>query len=443
MKTIYSLVTKPINQNIAVIRISGSETFEVIKKIFSTFNPKGNSVNFYKLFIDKTFVDDVLLLTFVSPNSFTGEDVVEIQSHGSMFVVEKILSKLNSFGLTQSEPGAFMKQAYMNGKIDLTQSEAINTLIVSENKELSKLSSKNINGNQRTFIDELLKRLGEIVSNIQISIDYPENTDLEKYDPNNIKKEIIKFKNDLSKIIDDSKKLIKFSKGIVISIIGFPNVGKSTLLNSLSKENKAIVSDIEGTTRDVIESTMYIDGIKITFQDTAGIRKESKDTIEKEGIKRSYEAMERADIILKILDGTKDISKQINFFSEVDSNYKNKVIEVFSKSDLLKKEKNKIYISAINNDINPLLNSIKDFIKKNIFDSQNNNALLITNNQVTNFNVVFENLSNAINMIEKNEAIDIVAFELEITMKKLGLIIGKEIDQDYMAKHFANFCVGK
>ncbi len=444
MRTIYSLVTKPINQNVAIIRISGPETFSIVKKIIPKLNHKKNNIEFHKIFHKKEFVDDVLILTFVSPNSFTGENVVEIQLHGSMFVVKKVLSILNSYGALQAEPGEFMKQSYMNGKIDLTQSEAINTLILSENEELSKLSSRNLNGSQTLFINSLLERLGEIVSNIQVSIDYPENTDLPKYNLGRIKKEIKIFIKDFKIIINDSKRLIKYSKGIVISIVGFPNAGKSTLLNAFSKEERAIVSSTEGTTRDVVESIMYIDGVKVTLQDTAGIREKTNNKIEKEGIKRAYNSLEKADLILILLDGTKKISKQRDFFKKIKSDHGKKIIEVISKADLQdKKDDSEVNISAKNNDINDLLNKVKKFIKENIFDSKKNNPLLITQNQIDNFNIVLESLDNAVSMIEKNETTDIVAFELETAMKKLGSIIGEKIDQDYMTNLFASFCIGK
>jgi len=442
MDTIYSLVTKPINQNVAVIRISGPDTFFIIKKLIPNILIEHNKIQFQKIFINNEFVDDVLILMFKAPHSFTGEDVIEIQFHGSMFIVQKISSYLNSQGIRQAEAGEFMKQAYMNGKLDLSQSEAINTLILSDNKKLAQASSKNLNGEQTQFINTLLKNLGEIVSRIQIAIDHPENTDLPKYNLQNINQKIKKFCFSLQKIIDDSKRLIKISKGIVISIIGIPNSGKSTLLNSLLKEDKAIVSSIEGTTRDIIESSIYLDDFKITFQDTAGIKKDTLDIIEKEGIIRSIKSVEKADIVIFLLDPTKDIQKQKLLFKNILGNFKDKIIEVHSKSDISKE--GEIKISAFKNDVNQLLNEISKFIKNNIFDNdKNNNSLLITQKQIDNFKVVLESLKNAIILIEVGETEDIVAFELENAMKKLGIMIGKKIDKNYLENLFASFCVGK
>ena len=199
MKTIYSLVTKPINQNIAVIRISGTDAFDVVEKLIPSIELLHKSVQFKKVYINGEFIDDILILSFKAPSSFTGEDIVELQFHGSMFIVEKIASFLNQNNLIQAEPGEFMKQAYMNGKIDLTQSEAINTLILSDNRDLAKASSENLNGKQSKFIDDLLISLGEIVSKIQIAIDHPENTDLPEYNLKNINEKIKAFNSNLQK----------------------------------------------------------------------------------------------------------------------------------------------------------------------------------------------------------------------------------------------------
>ncbi len=441
-KTIYSLVTKPINQNVGIIRISGPRAFDVLETIAPKFIPEPNKVEFHKIQGSNGYIDDALVLSFVGPNSFTGEDVIEIQSHGSMFVIQKIISELSKFDFQQSEPGEFMKQAYMNGKIDLAQSEAINTLILSENKKLTEKSLDNLNGKQSSFINEALAKLGDVVSRIQVSIDYPENTDLPEYNLKEIGKSILEFKDEVESIVNDSQRLVNYSKGIKIALVGIPNAGKSTLLNTLLKEDRAIVSDIEGTTRDVIDSITYIDGLKVTLQDTAGIRNETDDVIEKEGIKRSLDTIDKADIVLVLLDGTKDLVEQRAFFEEVISKYSNKIIEVITKADVIKHEG--INISNNEETLSVLLDEIKEFVKNNIFDEdKNSNSLLITQSQVDNFNSILNSLEISTSFIEMDETPDVVAFELEQSMKLLGKIIGKEIDQDYLTDLFANFCIGK
>ncbi|BDU67378.1 MAG: tRNA modification GTPase MnmE [Candidatus Tyloplasma litorale] len=442
-KTIYSLVTKPINQNVGIIRISGPNAFESIKRILPNFIPKPNKVEYQKLVNKDGYIDDALVLSFIKPNSFTGEDVIEIQSHGSMFVIEKIISELNQTGIEQSEPGEFMKQAYMNGKLDLSQTEAINTLILSENRKLTEKSLDNLNGKQSAYIEEALTKIGEIVSRIQVSIDYPENTDLPKYNLNVICESIKELKDDLVKIINDSQRLVNYSKGIKIALVGIPNAGKSTLLNNLVNDDRAIVSNIEGTTRDVIESITYIDGLKVTLQDTAGIRNGTIDLIEKEGIRRSKKTINDANIVILLLDGTKELNFQRELFKEVYEKYNFKLIEVLTKSDIIKHKKT-LNISNKKETLIPLLNKIKEFVKFNIYDDdKDNNSLLISQSQIDNFNFIKHSLSNAINFIQYGETADVVLFELENSMKLLGKIIGKEIDQNYLTNLFANFCIGK
>lgn len=441
-KTIYSLVTKPINQNVGIVRISGPRAFEGASKLVNNFEPKHNTVKFEKIHGKDGYIDDALVLTFIGPNSFTGENVIEIQSHGSMFVIQKIISELNDLGLEQSEPGEFMKQAYMNGKLDLSQTEAINTLILSENKSLTEKSLENLNGKQSSFINDALNKLGDVVSRIQVSIDYPENTDLPEYNLQVIGESIEDFKEQVKEIVIDSQRLVNYSKGIKIALVGIPNAGKSTLLNTLLKEDRAIVSDIEGTTRDVIDSITYIDGLKVTLQDTAGIRSETNDVIEQEGIKRSISTIEKADIVLVLLDGTKDIQEQKDFFGEIIEKHSNKIIEVITKADI--KQNDGINISNDESSLNVLLDAIKEFVKENVFDEEHNkNSLLITQSQVDNFASILNSLEIALGFIKANETPDVVAFELEQSMKQLGKIIGKEIDQNYLTDLFANFCIGK
>lgn len=441
-KTIYSLVTKPINQNVGIIRVSGPRAFDVLDVLAPNFTPQENKVEFHKIQGKNGYIDDALVLSFIEPNSFTGENVIEIQSHGSMFVIQKIISELNELGLQQSEPGEFMKQAYMNGKIDLSQSEAINTLILSENKNLTEKSLENLNGKQSTFINNALDTLGDVVSRIQVSIDYPENTDLPEYNLDKIGESIIEFKEEIKSIIIDSQRLVNYSKGIKIALVGIPNAGKSTLLNTLLKEDRAIVSDIEGTTRDVIDSITYLDGLKVTLQDTAGIRSNTDDVIEKEGIKRSLDTIDKADIVLVLLDGTKDIQEQRDFFTDISNKYSNKILEVITKADI--KSNNGINISNSEESLIPLLDAITKFVKENVFDEdKDEKSLLITQSQIDNFSSILNSLEIAIGFIKHNETPDVVAFELEQSMKQLGKIIGKQIDQNYLTDLFANFCIGK
>lgn len=437
METIYSLVTKPINQNVAIIRISGPDAFKAIKNLVKDFVPKQNTVLFKEIEIDNKFLDQALILSFIAPNSFTGENVIEIQSHGNMYIVEQILNELSKQDIRASEPGEFMKQAFMNNKIDLTQSEAINTLILSENKSLTERSKLNLSGKQTDVINQTINKLTQILAKIQISIDYPENTDLPEYSKKGIKELLIKHKNEMIKIISNSKSLIKISKGIKVALIGKPNAGKSSLMNALLDEERAIVSEFQGTTRDVIESSLIINDVKVTLQDTAGLR-ETNDSIEKEGIKKTMETLVKANIVI-VIEEPSDRIDYINL-----NNFKNKIIKVMNKNDLEKNvDHDYISISALNKQIEPLLNKLKEVIKHDLTKVNIEDAMLITSNQVKKFEDVLNHINESIKLIEDDLPIDIISLEVEQAIKKLGLILGTEIDQDYITNLFATFCIGK
>ncbi len=443
METIYSLVTLPINQNVAIIRISGPETFFVVQKMFKNkINLKENFVQYQKIYTtNDEYIDEGLVLSFVGPNSFTGEDVVELQFHGSLFVIEQIISMLTRFNLRQAEPGEFMKQAFMNNKMDLSQTEAVNTLILTQNKDLAKLATANINGKESKVIHKVVKKLGEVLANIEILIDYPENEDLPAYNLTLINKNLKIYITQFTKMIDDSKRLIKVSGGIKVALVGKPNVGKSTLLNALLKEDRAIVSPVAGTTRDVIEKDLYLNGIQLTLQDTAGIRK-AIDEIEKEGINRTNKTIKEADIVIKLLDGEKGLKKELaslNYINKLNPN----IIDVITKGDL-KLHQGFITISALRNNLSELLDALELNIKTNFFDiNLNNNSLLVTQNQIDKFSEALGHLQACSDMISAGHSADIIMFELEQTLKVIGKIIGLEVDQDYITNLFASFCVGK
>ncbi|BDV03807.1 MAG: tRNA modification GTPase MnmE [Candidatus Hepatoplasma scabrum] len=446
MQTIYSLVTKPINQNVGIIRISGPATFNIAKNLYKDLEIKANSVTFHKLFFAKEFIDDTLVLLFKKPNSFTGEDVCEIHFHGSMVIANKIIEKLSKMNITQANPGEFMQQAFMNGKINLTQSEAINTLILTNDYTLANQATKNLNNKQGLFINKIIKKLEDIISRIQVAIDYPENTDLPIYNLKKINQELKLLNKEFLKVINESTKVIKIGKGIKIALIGQPNAGKSTLLNKILNEERAIVSNYKGTTRDVVESSIYLKNHLITFQDTAGLRKFGN-KVEKIGIKKSFNTLKNADIIILLIDGTKSVNKQLNNFKEIISNYSNKIITVLNKKDQLKKNKlndNLLKISAKENNILELEKAIIKYIEtKLIAKFTIEEAILITDNQINNFKNINEKLTNIIKMIDENYQEDIISFEIEIILRDLYKILGKELDEDYIYQLFSTFCIGK
>lgn len=453
MDTIFSLVTKPINQNIAVIRLSGPETFSIVKRWFklsknTEFLIEANTVNYHQFNdLKQNYIDEGLLLTFKGPNSFTGEDIIEIQTHGSMFVVNKILTLLEQLGARQSVNGEFMQQAFINGKIDLTKSEAINQLILTDNKQLALSSSQNIAGRESKVIKAMITELNDVLARIQIGIDYPENNDLPEYNIETIKSLLTKKKLEIEKIIDDSQRLINVSSGIKVAFIGKPNTGKSTLLNSILKQDRAIVSNQAGTTRDVIESDVYINGIRLTLQDTAGLRI-TKNKLEQQGINKTKEIIKNADIcVILIASNSNSIEadlKSLAYVKELNTN----LIYVFTKSDLKtikqKQYKNFISIAAKNNEIEKLLKQFEINIEENFYDeAKAKNNLLISQNQINQFQVIFEHLTTALNLIYQSKNLDLIVFELEDSLTKLNALLGITKDINYLNNLFSNFCLGK
>ncbi len=445
METIYSLVTKPINQNIAVIRISGPDAFCFLNLILKTkITPEANKVVYSKFFNNDEFIDEGLILMFKAPNSFTGENVVEVQTHGSMYVVEKILeifrkSKIGRVAL----PGEFSKQAFLNKKMDLTKASAINSLILSENKQVARKSSLNINGKQLNYVNHLIKVLENLIARLQVSIDYPENNDIEEYSSKSIHKDLKVLKEDISWLIKKSKQLQKVNDGFSVVIIGEPNVGKSTLVNEILGEERVIVSDIKGTTRDVIEVRININDVNITLKDTAGLRNRTNDKLEAIGIEKTKEEIKKSDLVL-YLQTIDNISSSLPSYLE-DS--KDKTINILTKSDLIpdhKKNNNYVYISSINGEIDQLLTAIEDGLKNFIPNQMEKDFEYLTDKtQISLYEEILENIEGTLELLVQNYPIDLILSEVENSLEILYRIIGKKMNPDYINNLFGGFCLGK
>ena len=380
-----------------------------------------------------------------APKTYTKENIVEINCHGGISTTNKVLELTLVNGARLAEPGEFTKRAFLNGRIDLVEADGIMNLISSKTEASRKMSINELNGKTSSLIKKLRNDLIQIISNIEVNIDYPEYEDIEVLSNEKILPEINNIKNKLINIIKESNDGKIINEGINVGIIGRPNVGKSSLLNSLLEENKAIVTDIEGTTRDIVEGTITINGIMLNIIDTAGIRK-TNNIVEQIGVEKSYEIIDKADLIIFLLNNNEVLSKEdIELYNKI----KNKPhivvlnkIDLDTKIDLASIQEEVIKVSLLNKNATLIVNKIKELfnldklISKDFtyFSNARDIALLKES---------LNNLNNAITNIENNDPIDIVELELKESWEKLGEIIGETYTDELLDELFSRFCLGK
>ena len=453
MSTIAAISTAQGNGGIGIVRVSGKDTFIILEKIFKPkqkSTPKGYTIKYGYIVNEKgEMVDEVLVSYFIAPKSYTTEDMCEINSHGNNVVLRRILELCLENGAKLAEPGEFTKRAFLNGRIDLSQAEAVIDLINSKSINEQKVSISQLNGGLSNTIHKIKEEILDELSDIEASIDYPEY-DIEEKNRRKlrekveiIEKELIKLEHSFTngKIIRD---------GIKVAIVGSPNAGKSTLLNALLNEERSIVTNVEGTTRDTIEEFVTIQGVAFKIIDTAGIR-EAKDIVEKIGIKRSLDAISSADLVIMIIDSSKKISyKEEEILNKIKDK---KIIIALNKCDLkgqkqdfstLKKYTNNILeISAINKEgLEELSNKMIEIFNLNeiITDSSE----MITN--IRHKNIISESikiLKEIINTIDKEIPIDMCAIYLRDLIEKMNEITGENVTEDIINKIFSKFCLGK
>ncbi len=460
METIAAISTATGNGGIGIIRMSGENCFNILEKIFKT--SKNNKINIEKIkgytiqygyIIDnKTneIIDEVLVSFFKNPKSYTRENMCEINSHGGMVVEKRILEQCLNNGAILAEPGEFTKRAFLNGRIDLSQAESIIDIINSKTEKEAKASINQLQGYLSENIGKIRHELLDIMADIEASIDYPEYDIEEVTNSKAIKLlKCVKSKLEILEESFNSGKVLK--EGIKTAIIGRPNAGKSSLLNTILKEERAIVSDIEGTTRDTIEELVTIKGIPLKIIDTAGIRKTS-DRIEEIGVEKALKVAEDADLILAIIDNTKQLNEEDLKILNLIKN-KNAII-LLNKIDLqennlekneeiIKVNKKVIKISTKNRDgIEELYKEIEKMFNIKEIDIDSGN--LITNirhkNQITHS---IKNINEAINAINLNLPIDIISISIKETLEDLGKITGDNVGEDIINEIFSKFCLGK
>ena len=434
---------------ISIIRVSGDDSINIVNKIFKgkdLTKVMSHTINYGYIAYNNEIIDEVLVSIMKSPKTFTKEDIVEINCHGGIATTNKVLELLLTNGARLAEPGEFTKRAFLNGRIDLINAEGVMDLINSKTEKNRQISINKLNGKASNLIKELREKLIKIISNIEVNIDYPEYEDIEVLTNEKILPEVMTFKNDLEKIIKNSEDGKIINEGINVGIIGKPNVGKSSLLNALLEEEKAIVTDIEGTTRDIVEGKINLGGIILNIIDTAGIR-ETDNLVEKIGVEKSMGIIDKVDLIifvlnnnefiseeeLKILDKIKDknsiiVINKIDLEKRIDlTNYNKKIIEISVKDN--------IGIEELKNEIKRIYN-IDNIDTKDMTYLSNARSIALLKQSLLKIN-------NSIKNIEENAPIDIVELDLKNAWELLGEIIGETYSDELLDELFSRFCLGK
>lgn len=436
-QTIVSLITPPFNSAVSVIRLSGDDSLSLAQTIFSRKIEKPRYAYYGNLSYQGEEIDQVVLIYYKGPNSFTGEDVVEISLHGSMLIVNQVISLFITLGARLAERGEFSSRAFYHHKIDLVQAEGINSLINSTTLEQKKIALYSLKGDTSKLITPLKEKLGKLLANIEVNIDYPEYIDIEEVTISKVREITLEISKEINSLAKNASKSSLVMNGIKVCLVGEPNVGKSSLLNALLNQKKALVSSIPGTTRDVVEGSISLNGLPLHLIDTAGIR-ESKDEIEKMGIELSLKSLEEADLIIFIRDASK--SDSIEEQEILDKLKDKKYIEVFNKSDLVSElDEDKIYISALNNDIEKLKNEI---LKIFDLDLKSIEPSLFSSREIGLLNKALSSLSKA-NEDSYLYSLDIVSISLKEAYDCLKDLLGESVNVDLEKEIFSHFCVGK
>ena len=438
-ETIVALATAPIKSALSIVRLSGDDVFDVVSKCFSKDlrDIKERTIVCGSIINDGEKIDEVVLLAYKGPRSFTGEDSVEIICHGSPLISKQIIEACIKNGARMATNGEFSSRAYMHNKIDLVQAEAINDVVNATTREAKKLNLLSLDGKTSDLIKPIKTKIADILSLIEVNIDYPEYEDIEVANKEKIIGVIDELIPRIDSLLADGKKAKIVNEGVKVALVGKPNVGKSSLLNAILGEDRAIVTDIAGTTRDVVEGHANIDGVVLHLFDTAGIR-DSNDKIESIGIERSKKTIQEADIVVVVLDGSHDIDDEDQQILDYAKEYN--PIVVYNKDDMLKQD-DKLSISALNNQIEPLIKAIKERIgidEKTFSKPALNNA-----RQLGLLSKAKESLLTAKNDAANDLTVDLISTSLFDAYTAILEILGEANQLDLSKEIFSRFCVGK
>lgn len=448
--TIASISTTMGVGAISIVRASGLEAIDIVSNFFVGKDLKkvdSHTINHGFIVWENKKIDEVLVSVMKAPKTFTTEDVVEINCHGGVATTKKILEILLLSGCRLAEPGEFTKRAFINGRIDLVEAEATADIIAAQTDQARSISMKQLDGSSSRMIRDLRNDLLGLIANIEVNIDYPEYEDIEVVTNKKIKEAVVSIREKLSSIIKESERSLIYSSGIKTAIIGRPNVGKSSILNRLLDENKAIVTEVAGTTRDIVEGKINIDGIVLNLIDTAGIRK-TDDVVEKIGVEKTLEVSEKADLIIFVLNNNESLSKEDMEIMEIIK--EKTVITVINKCDLPRK----IEISKIGTDniveidtidslkIIKLKDKINEILDLNAI-SQNDNAILGNTRQISLAKSSLKILEDIETALENEEYVDMIEIDIKRIWEELGKILGESYEDELLDQLFSQFCLGK
>ena len=427
---------------IAVIRISGEKTFSIVNQLFrgkDLTQVESHTVHFGTIREGNVIVDEVLAAVFKSPKSFTKEDTVEISCHGSDYIIRQIIKLLVKHGARLARPGEFTQRAFLNGQFDLVQAEAVADLIAADSAASHRTALNQLRGGFSKKLASLREELIHFASMVELELDFGEE-DVEFANRDDLKTLIINLQSTIGPLIESFDFGNALKEGVPVAIIGAPNVGKSTLLNALLNEEKAIVTAIAGTTRDVIEDILYIDGIKFRIIDTAGIR-ETEDIVESMGIERSKRAMNQADIVLMLFDSEETLEDVENLAAGLED--KKKIVWVRNKADLAlpTRKSNEIAISAKTGEG---IETLKKSLTASLLAADSGSDTIITNlRHYEHLEKTQQALTDALNGLEMNITGDFLAQDIRLALHHLGEITGQIVNDDLLANIFSKFCIGK
>ena len=439
---IVAIATSRLEAAISIIRLSGKGCIAFVQQFFTgkIMDKASHTITYGFIKDQDEKVDEVLVNIYRGHRTFTGEEMVEINCHGGIFITQKVLNLCLKMGARMAEHGEFSKRAFLNGRIDLSQAEAISDLISAKNDYASQLALRGIQGNISHFIEDLKEDLIQIITQIEVNIDYPEYEDVEELTAESLLPKSIQLQEKMNHIIDSSQNVHLLKDGISTVIIGKPNVGKSSLLNALLDEDKAIVTDIAGTTRDIVEGTIRLDHIVLNMIDTAGIR-DTNDVVENIGVHKSKELVHKADLVLLVLEGSQPLTQEDYELLELSKDTQ-RIIVINKKDQGEIKDIDGIAISAKNHDIEPLIQKIKAMFELGQITSSQDD-ILANARQIQLLEKANQSLKNAIQAMQEYVPTDLIVTDLYESWESLKEILGERAKEDLLDELFKRFCIGK